>query len=299
MPELPEVETTVNGIKPHLLERIIKEVKIHNNKCRLVPDAKVSNQIGQKIKSVFRRAKYICLELDSGFIVIHLGMSGNLKVVNKDIPLLKHDHVEIILDNDQDLRYNDHRRFGGVVFISKEEFQDNGLFAHNGPDALSDDFNAKYLLSYQQKKVQRPIKQLLMDNAVVVGVGNIYANESLFACGINPCTYIQDLHNEQISILVDYIKELLLRSIAAGGTTLRDFEQPDGKPGYFVQQLQVYGKENEYLVDYDDYIARITLGGRSSFFCLTKQPLIGKAKTKYEIMVNDAVGKARASIKYK
>ncbi|MFC6276485.1 bifunctional DNA-formamidopyrimidine glycosylase/DNA-(apurinic or apyrimidinic site) lyase [Psittacicella hinzii] len=293
MPELPEVETTVRGIKPLVLGQTIKQIHIHNAKCRIVPDHKLTAQVGTTIKDVIRRAKYICIDNGAGYIVIHLGMSGNLKVVDSSLPLLKHDHVEIVFANNKVLRYNDHRRFGGVTFLTYQEFAHSELFIHNGPDALSNDFNAQYLATYQQKRSQRPIKQLLMDNKVVVGVGNIYANESLFECGINPCTYIQDLSLAQIEQLVAFIKKILLRSIEAGGTTLRDFKQPDGKPGYFAQELKCYGKEGEYDSHYDDYFVRLDLGGRSAFFLPKKQPLIGKATAKYQELVDTAIAQSK------
>ncbi|RIY32410.1 DNA-formamidopyrimidine glycosylase [Psittacicella hinzii] len=288
MPELPEVETTVRGISPLVLGRKIVQIVINNDKCRLVPGKELLEQVGTSVLKVFRRAKYVCIDNGKGYIVIHLGMSGNLKVVSQDLETLKHDHVLIKFDNNTELRYNDHRRFGGVTFIAKDDFDNNKLFAHNGPDALSEEFNRDYLVHFLKKKTLRPIKLFLMDNKVVVGVGNIYANESLYECGINPCTYVADLSEEQMFALVDSIKRILHKSIQAGGTTLKDFEQPDGKPGYFAQSLQCYGKEGEYNQEYNDYFCKIELGGRSSFFLPKKQPLIGRAIDKYSELVEQA-----------
>ncbi|RIY32218.1 bifunctional DNA-formamidopyrimidine glycosylase/DNA-(apurinic or apyrimidinic site) lyase [Psittacicella gerlachiana] len=291
MPELPEVETTVRGIEPLVVNQTISNIIINNDKCRVVPGKELLAQVNTTIKNAFRRAKYVCLDNGYGYIVIHLGMSGNLKVVDQSLPLLKHDHVQIQFSNGKELRYNDHRRFGGVTFIAYQDFGEHKLFAHNGPDALSDDFNGEYLASFIKKRPNRPIKLLLMDNSIVVGVGNIYANESLFECKINPCTFTGDLKQEQAFILVDSIKNILKRSIAAGGTTLKDFEQPDGKPGYFAQSLQCYGKEGEYDQEYDDYFIRIELGGRSSYVLPKRQPLIGKAVEKYSELIEEAKNK--------
>lgn len=288
MPELPEVETTVRGIKPLVLSQKISQIKINNSKCRLVPGQDLLDQVGTSVEDVFRRAKYICLKNAKGYIVIHLGMSGNLKVVKQDIPLLKHDHVQIQFSNGTELRYNDHRRFGGVTFIPQAQFAEHELFAKNGPDALSDEFNAAYLAKFIAKKTKRPIKLALMDNAVVVGVGNIYANESLYECNINPCTFICDLTLSQLEELVACIKKTLQASIEVGGTTLKDFEQPDGKPGYFAQSLKCYGKEGEYNQEFDDYFVRIELGGRSSFVLPKKQPAVGQGKEKFAQLLQSA-----------
>lgn len=271
MPELPEVEITVQGVRPHLVGNKITKVAIHNDKLRLKPTAELEQQVGQEILDVTRIAKYVVIHLSSGYICIHLGMSGNLKALDPSFELLKHDHVEIFLSNDKVLRLNDPRRFGGVAFYPSYEAMYQAHFASNGLDALDPQFNGQYLQAKIGKK-KLPIKKLLMDNSVVTGVGNIYANETLYEMGINPFNEPVELTAEQFEQMTVYIKEILRESIKCGGTTLKDFEQPDGKPGYFVQKLRCYGKTGLTCPLTGGVFEEALVGGRNSFFVREKQP---------------------------
>lgn len=212
-----------------------------------------------------RRAKYIIFELDKGFIISHLGMTGIFRVYSNPIPMLeKHDHIELIFD-DFVLRYNDTRRFG--FFIYTDQFPESHKLLKNlGPEPLLDDFNAEYL--YQKlKNKNKPIKSALMDNAIVVGVGNIYANEVLFKCSIHPISPAKNLSSKQCEQLAIEIKKILIQSIQQGGTTLKDFKNTSGKPGYFSQSLSVYGQKNQVCKSCNGIIESTVIGQRSSFFC--------------------------------
>lgn len=271
MPELPEVEITVQGVRPHLVGNKITHVAIYNDKLRLKPTAELKQQEGQEILNVKRIAKYVVIELTTGYICIHLGMSGNLKALDLGFELLKHDHVEIFLSNNKVLRLNDPRRFGGVAYYPSYEAMYQSHFSSNGLDALDPEFNGKYLQAKIGKK-HLPIKKLLMDNSVVTGVGNIYANETLYEMGINPFNEPTELTIEQFEQMTVYIKEILRESIKCGGTTLKDFEQPDGKPGYFVQKLRCYGKTGQTCPLTGGIFEEALVGGRNSFFVREKQP---------------------------
>ena len=271
MPELPEVETSCRGIRPHLVGRTLVRCDVRQPKLRwpVSPELQQLQQV--KLLQVQRRAKYVLIASEAGWLLLHLGMSGRLRVVPADTPLQKHDHVDLVLDNQQVLRFNDARRFGAVLWLG-ELGPAHPLLANLGPEPLTDDFNADYL-SAQLGKRSSAIKPTLMNNALVVGVGNIYANEALFMVGINPQTRCQQLSATQVALLCAAIKQVLRQAIEQGGTTLKDFTQVDGKPGYFAQQLMVYGRADKTCLKCQTPIVKITQGQRSSFYCPTCQPL--------------------------
>ncbi|MEQ4671116.1 bifunctional DNA-formamidopyrimidine glycosylase/DNA-(apurinic or apyrimidinic site) lyase [Providencia manganoxydans] len=264
MPELPEVETSRRGIEPHLVGNSIQYAIVRNSRLRWPVSKQIKRLSDEKILSVQRRAKYLLLELEKGWIIIHLGMSGSLRILLEELPEEKHDHVDLVLKDGKVLRYTDPRRFGAWLWC--EDLETSSVLAHLGPEPLSDEFNAQYLFE-QAAKRKIAIKPWLMDNKVVVGVGNIYANEALFATGISPEKITNTLTLEQSIELVTQIKKVLQRSIEQGGTTLKDFLQSDGKPGYFAQELFVYGKKGEPCLMCGTLILSIKQGQRSTFYC--------------------------------
>ena len=268
MPELPEVETSRRGIEPHLVGETILHAIVRNARQRWPVSSEIHALSDQPVLSVQRRAKYLLLELPDGWIIIHLGMSGSLRVLPEEIPPAKHDHVDLVMSNGKVLRYTDPRRFGAWLWCA--DLQASNVLAHLGPEPLSDSFNGDYLFEKSRGK-RTAIKPWLMDNKLVVGVGNIYASESLFTAGILPDHPAMALTQSQAALLVATIKAVLLRSIEQGGTTLRDFLQTDGKPGYFAQQLQVYGRAGEPCRVCGSLIESARHGQRSTFFCRTCQ----------------------------
>lgn len=264
MPELPEVEVSKLGITPHIKDEVIAEIIVRQPQLRwLVPD-ELQQLKGQKITSIERRAKYLLLNTQRGAIIIHLGMSGSLRVLLHQHPAGKHDHVDLVLTNGKRLRYNDPRRFG--AWLWQEHNTTDKLLINLGPEPLSEHFNADDM--YAKAKGKRvAIKQFIMDNKMVVGVGNIYACESLFSAKIHPKTQSGQLTFEQWNILVNEIKQVLTTAIKQGGTTLKDFNQVDGKPGYFAQELQVYGKAGNCCPVCNDDIQQVKIGQRNSYFC--------------------------------
>ena len=266
MPELPEVETTRRGITPHIQDRRITGVVVRQARLRWpVPRQLGQKTTGQKIRSVLRRGKYLLLQLDAGTVILHLGMSGSLRLVPWDTPADKHDHVDIQLDNKRSLRLHDPRRFGAVLWTSREISQ-HKLFKHLGPEPLTDDFTGAYLHALSRKR-KCNIKSLIMNAGIVVGVGNIYACEALFLAGIRPGLAVDKLSRPRCEKLVAGIKAVLQQAIAAGGTTLRDFTDGDGKPGYFKQQLQVYDREGQDCHRCGQTIKRVTSANRSTYYC--------------------------------
>ncbi|EOS94638.1 bifunctional DNA-formamidopyrimidine glycosylase/DNA-(apurinic or apyrimidinic site) lyase [Erwinia tracheiphila] len=242
MPELPEVETSRRGIEPHLAGATILHAIIRNGRLRWPVSDEIHRLSDQPVLSVQRRAKYLLLELPTGWIIIHLGMSGSLRVLTEDVPSAKHDHVDLVMSNGKILRYTDPRRFGAWLWSS--DLANSNVLAHLGPEPLSNTFSADYLFDKSLGRFT-PVKPWLMDNKLVVGVGNIYASESLFAAGIHPDRPATALSYEEAALLVNTIKAVLMRSIEQGGTTLKDFLQTDGRPGYFAQELQVYGRAGQ------------------------------------------------------
>ena len=278
MPELPEVETSRRGILPHLKGQVIDKIIVRQPKLRWAIDSAITEAAGATIIDVKRRAKYLLLELQPSqsltpldedkqkinWIVIHLGMSGSLRILPQPELPQKHDHVDLILTNGVTLRYTDPRRFG--AWLCAESLCDLTQLSRLGPEPLSEDFSAQYLISKgQHRKI--PIKSWIMDNQIVVGVGNIYASESLFMAKIHPLRHVNTLTLQEIERLVTAIKQVLTRAIKQGGTTLKDFLQSDGKPGYFAQQLQVYGREGLPCFCCHTLIKSQKIGQRSTFFC--------------------------------
>lgn len=271
MPELPEVETTCRGISQHILEQKVTKVIIRAPKLRWPIPKKIANMLpDRKPTSIVRRAKYILLHFDNGTLIIHLGMSGRLQTLFEPTAAGKHDHVDILFANGCCLRYTDPRRFGCMLWTEVPALE-HDLLRNLGPEPFSKEFTATYLHNISSKR-KSPVKNFIMDSKVVVGVGNIYASEALFAARINPTKPTNAITKDQFSTLIKHIKVILRKSIKQGGTTLKDFLDSSGKPGYFSQQLQVYGRAGEPCTQCNSAIESITLGQRSTFFCPNCQP---------------------------
>ena len=271
MPELPEVETTCRGIEPHIQGIVVQSITVRQPQLRwLIPD-EIGNRVpGQRLLEVQRRAKYILLKFSGGDIIIHLGMSGSLRVLSAGQLPAKHDHFDISFCNGVVLRLTDPRRFGAVLW--QETDQPHKLLLNLGPEPLDEAFSAKTLIKAAiGRKVS--IKQFIMDNKVVVGVGNIYAAEVLFAAAIHPQTPVNQVSVDKFKKLVAAIKFILAQAIERGGTTLKDFVGGDGKPGYFAQELQVYGRKGETCNACLKPLSEIRLGQRSTVFCPNCQRL--------------------------
>ncbi len=264
MPELPEVEVTKLGISPHIENQIVSKVVVRQTQLRwLVPDS-VQNLLGLPIIKVERIAKYLLLHNELGCAVLHLGMSGKLRVVDKTTELIKHDHVDIEFSNKKVLRFNDPRRFGAFLWQDKDDILTQ--LSHLGPEPLTDEFDANTLYALAKGR-KTAIKSFIMDNNTVVGVGNIYANESLFLAKIRPTRAAGNISLKRYIELVKYIKLVLKKAIEQGGTTLKDFTQADGKPGYFAQELLVYGRAGLKCKTCDEVLKEVRLGQRSTVYC--------------------------------
>lgn len=266
MPELPEVETTRRGIEPHIHHQTIDDIVVRNHALRWpVPKQLQQKARKQKIQSVDRRGKYLLLRLETGTVIIHLGMSGSLRICTAETPAEKHDHVDIVFDNNKTLRLRDPRKFGAVLWTEIDPAK-HKLLCSLGPEPLDDSFNKHYLFE-QTRKRTTSIKSLIMNSHIVVGVGNIYACESLYIAGINPKRKAGSLSLERCERLVTAIRQVLTDSITQGGTTLRDFIRENGQPGYFAQQLSVYGRAGEPCARCGRPIKQITQQQRSTFYC--------------------------------
>jgi formamidopyrimidine-DNA glycosylase len=265
MPELPEVETTKRGISPACLNNKISDIIIRQHKLRWPIPSEIKQFLpGEKIQAIERRGKYLLLSTTPGTLIIHLGMSGCLRVLPDSPPAQKHDHVDIVF-NDCCLRYTDPRRFGAMLWTFDDPLI-HPLLKTLGPEPLSRQFNAAYLFNKTRKR-NLPIKQLLMQNQIVVGIGNIYAQEALFMAGISPLKLASKITQEKYQALIQCIKKVLRQAIKAGGTTLKDFYGFDGKPGYFKQHLLVYGKENKPCPHCTRKLKKIIIGQRSTVYC--------------------------------
>ena len=266
MPELPEVETTCRGIEPHISGKVVEKLIVRHQQLRWpIPKdlpALVSNQT---VLSVRRRGKYLLLQFSQGHLLVHLGMSGSLRLVEPTIPPEKHDHVDMVIKNGMVLRYTDPRRFGAWLWTG-EPVEEHKLIRELGPEPLTTDFSAAHLAKLAIGR-KGPIKTLIMNAHIVVGVGNIYANEALFLAGIHPKRAAGRISSARLGILVDKIKEVLQAAIDQGGTTLKDFVGSDGKPGYFKQSLNVYGRAGLPCVECGDDLREIRLGQRATVFC--------------------------------
>ncbi|AOA57510.1 bifunctional DNA-formamidopyrimidine glycosylase/DNA-(apurinic or apyrimidinic site) lyase [Acinetobacter larvae] len=268
MPELPEVETTKTSLEPLLQQQVIA-VKVRQSKLRWsIPDD-IQQLQGQRLLSLRRRSKYILAQFERDQMIWHLGMSGSFRLAQPQDELRKHDHLMIDFDHVQ-LRYHDPRRFGCILWLNQDTQQK--LLDPLGPEPLSDDFNTDYLYQKLQKKAVA-IKVALMDNHIVVGVGNIYATESLFLTGIHPAQAAHSLTRTQVEALVIEIKRILQHAIQLGGTTLRDYSNAMGENGYFQQTLLAYGRAGEMCVQCETTLENIKLGQRASVYCPACQAL--------------------------
>ena len=265
MPELPEVETTRRGIEPHLVGQRVDRVLVRDRRLRWpVPEDLDVRLSGQRIEAVERRAKYLLIKAETGTLIVHLGMSGSLRLVEAAQPVGKHDHVDILLESGQALRYTDPRRFGAMLW--SEEPLAHVLLASLGPEPLGEDFDGDRLYRLSRGR-SMAVKPFIMDNAVVVGVGNIYASEALFAAGIDPRRPAGSISRARYLKLGEEIRRILAMAIERGGTTLRDFVGGDGKPGYFQQELFVYGRAGEFCKSCGSTLREIRLGQRASVYC--------------------------------
>jgi formamidopyrimidine-DNA glycosylase len=270
MPELPEVEITRRGLAAHLTGLTIKDAVIRNGSLRWpIPKNLPKLLRGQTICSLKRRAKYLLMDCGTGTLILHLGMSGSLRILPADTPTEKHDHFDLILSNGTLMRLRDPRRFGAVLWHSGD-VHTHPLLASLGPEPLEHEFDARYLYDVTRGR-SVSIKQCLMDNHVVVGVGNIYANEALFRAGIKPQLAAGKLSLPRCAKLVGEIRATLAEAIQLGGSTLRDFVNTSGQPGYFQQNYWVYGRAGEPCRRCGALIKQIKQGQRSSFYCGTCQ----------------------------
>lgn len=265
MPELPEVETSKRGISPHILNQTVSDIIIRQPQLRwLIPNS-LLELVGNTITAVSRRAKYLLLHSKSGTVILHLGMSGSLRIVPANMPPLKHDHVDIILNNNQCLRLTDPRRFGAMLWAKGDPLE-HSLLANLGPEPLSAEFDGAYLYHLSRNR-SVTIKQFIMDGKIVVGVGNIYANEALFLAGIHPERAAKSISQKKYIALAEKIKLILQAAIEQGGTTLRNFQSSDGKPGYFKQQLWVYGRGKLHCLQCKQLLRETRINQRATVYC--------------------------------
>lgn len=266
MPELPEVETTRRGIRPHIEGRRLVDVIVRQPQLRWpIPTDIAATLKQQTLRQVDRRGKYLLLVFGHGSLLIHLGMSGSLRIVNPStMPAMPHDHVDFIFGHHCVLRYHDPRRFGAILW--SENPKQHPLLCHLGPEPLTDQFTPDYLFR-QSRRRKKSIKTFIMDNSIVVGVGNIYATEALFNAAIRPTMAANRLTKKRCAVLVDKIRQLLQQAIDQGGTTLRDFVNGDGKPGYFKQQLKVYGRGGQPCKQCGELLKVIRQLQRTTIYC--------------------------------
>jgi len=265
MPELPEVETTCRGIRPHLEGRRVTHVAVREARLRWPVAEEIGRLAGREVRAVRRRAKYLLVAFEHGTAIVHLGMSGSLRLCGPEVALRRHDHLALTLDSGLQLRFHDPRRFGCWLWTAGNP-QEHPLLAALGPEPLEEAFSAAHLAAACRGKTAA-IKTTIMDARVVVGVGNIYASEALFAAGIDPRRAAGKVSRARLARLVEEIRAVLARSISQGGTTLRDFLREDGEPGYFRQQLAVYDRAGEPCRTCGRPLRRIVLGQRATFFC--------------------------------
>lgn len=265
MPELPEVETSRRGISPHIVGKTLEALIVRQAKLRWpVPQDLEQQIIGLRLNATSRRGKYLLLDFGAGTLIIHLGMSGSLRISSQNNSPQKHDHIDWVFSDGTVLRYNDPRKFGAVLWTTQPEH--HPLLSTLGPEPLSENLNAVYLFKMASQR-RIPIKSFIMDSHVVVGVGNIYASESLYWAGIHPTRSAGEVNLAEFEKLVTSIQKVLSHAIEQGGTTLRDYVNPDGKPGYFQQTLQVYGRRDEACRHCSTSIQHLKIGQRASYFC--------------------------------
>lgn len=266
MPELPEVETTRRGIAPHLVKHRVTDVIVRHKQLRWpVPRGLKKLLLGQHLHAVERRAKYLLLRFNNGTLILHLGMSGHLRVVPCDTRAQKHDHLDIAFDNGLCLRFNDPRRFGSVHWTAVDP-EAHKLLKDLGPEPLSREFTGDYLFENSRTR-KLAVKLFIMNAAIVVGIGNIYASEALFLAGIRPSRPASRVTREEYKKLAAAIKKVLKAAIKKGGTTLRDFTQPNGDTGYFSVHLNVYGRAGEPCPACGAPVKQNVIGQRSTYWC--------------------------------
>jgi formamidopyrimidine-DNA glycosylase len=266
MPELPEVETTRRGIAPHVVGRRVAKLLVYDSRLRWPVPADLAARIkGRTIDSVDRRSKYLLFRLGTDTLLMHLGMTGSLRAYRRAPPRKPHDHIDIVLDDGMLLRYNDPRRFGAMLWVSPPA-GDHPLLRDLGPEPFDATFDASYFWRATRSRTA-PIKLALMDNGLVVGVGNIYANESLFRAGIRPTIRANQVSRARLARLVEEVRAVLTEAIAKGGSTLRDYVDARGEPGSFQLDYFVYGREGEPCRVCGTAIRHRRLGARASFYC--------------------------------
>lgn len=266
MPELPEVETVTCGIAPLITDQIISGLILRVPRLRLPLDQHWCRQLpGQRITLVERRAKYVLIHTDRGGLIIHLGMTGVLRIVEAKTTPEKHDHVDLIFAGGTCLRMTDPRRFGCFLCTSQPPTE-HSLLAGLGPEPFADTFSGEYLYR-QSRRRKTAVKPFIMDQRIVVGVGNIYANEALYRAGIHPARPAGQIALRRYVLLAEVTQEVLTEAIAAGGTTISDFRTSEGRPGYFSQQLQVYDRAGQPCSGCDTALVHKRLGQRSTYFC--------------------------------
>ena len=264
MPELPEVETTLRGLAPFLAGQVIVASEIRNGALRWPVSEQVYHLQALPVEALVRRGKYLIIQLNTGALLIHLGMSGSLRVVERKTPVQKHDHVDLILGSGKIIRFNDPRRFGCVLWVA--DWRAHPLIRHLGPEPLSELFSGRHLHACAGSR-KMAIKQVIMDGKVVVGVGNIYANEALFLAGIHPQRAANRISLKRMDVLAKHIKQVLTCAIEAGGTTLKDFVGSDGRPGYFKQQLNVYGRAGMPCPVCQELLRELRQNNRTTVYC--------------------------------
>ena len=275
MPELPEVETTRRGVEPWVAGCQVADLRVHNASLRWPVEAP-KFLIGATIHGVLRRGKYLLFKFDAGTLIVHLGMSGSLRVLPPEAELLKHDHFELLVSAadgksaTKSLRLNDPRRFGCVLFQPGPDPEAHPLLNHLGVEPLGNEFSGDLLFQLSRKR-KVAVKNFIMDSKVVVGVGNIYAAEALFLAGIRPTVSAGRVSRQGYVELGQAIRRVLSDAVRQGGTTLRDFVNSDGQPGYFKQSLYVYGREGERCRVCDDTLKGTVIGNRSSVYCANCQ----------------------------
>ncbi len=294
MPELPEVETIKRSLEAPLIGKKFLEVKIYQKKLRWQVPANLNEKLrGQTIISLNRRGKYLLIELKTGFVIVHLGMSGRLYLADSNSIATRHDHVDFILNSENILRFTDPRKFGSILWSS--DWTTHQLLCHLGVEPLSTAFDLAYLQQICNKR-QAAIKQVLMNSKLLVGVGNIYAQEALFRAGIHPLENANRISSHHLQKLVTAIKAVLIEAIQQGGTSLKDFVDGDAKPGYFQQKLMVYGRGGESCFSCNKTLKLIRQQQRSTVFCPTCQPMkkqIALASNTRATKINSASSKRK------
>lgn len=269
MPELPEVETTRRGLEPHVVGQTIERLLVREARLRWPVEPGLPRQLKNRVvQAIERRAKYLLFQFEHGTVISHLGMSGSWRVItdvaNSEHDYRTHDHLALLLGSGDELRYHDPRRFGCFIFTKK--IDEHPLITELGPEPLGDAFDGDYLFALSRGR-KAPIKSFLMDNHVVVGVGNIYAQEALFRAGIHPLRQAGRVGRERYLVLAEVVREILAYAISRGGTTLRDFLNSDGEPGYFAQELNVYGRAGERCHACGSVIKEARLSNRTTGYC--------------------------------